>query len=204
VFDAGAPCSPYLDVGSLTSYGKPMRGFPFEDRLPQEVAVQYGGWNGVLDYDAPTQLAGVNESESFHPVVMPVPRGVPVTGCIMNAAWRTEYAHIMWQLPLYAFNYNRFGDIWAGLFAKKVLDDEAAVMVVNGEASVRHERASNPIVNMTREGPGIPVNERLWDALEGGDYQAVTDSAFRYFRKFDHEYALHFREARDEWVRLFD
>jgi hypothetical protein len=158
----------------------------------------------VLDYDAPTQLAGVKENESFHPVVMPVPRYAPVTGCIMNAAWRTEYAKIMWQLPLYAFNYNRFGDIWAGLFAKATLDQLGDVMVINGEAPVRHERASNPIANMTREGPGIPVNENLWEHLGGGNYESITDSAFHYFKNHDHEYALHFRVARDEWVRLFD
>jgi hypothetical protein len=212
VFDAGAPCSPYLDVGSLTSYGKPMRGFPFKDREPAKVAVQYGGWHGVLDYDAPTQLAGVSENESFHPVVMPVPRYAPVTGCIMNAAWRTEYAKIMWQLPLYDGKFNRFGDIWAGLFAKKVLDAEGSVMVINGEASVRHGRASNPIANMTREGPGIPLNEDLWGSLVGwpldGDlekkYVMATDGAFKFFKAFDHEYALHFRVARDEWVKLFD
>ena len=166
--------------------------------------MQYGGWDGVLDYDAPTQLAGVNANEVFHPVVMPVPHGVPVTGCIMNAAWRTEYAPIMWQLPLHAGKYNRFGDIWAGLFAKKVLDSEGKVMVVNGEATVRHERASNPIVNMEREAPGIPVNEDLWAALTGGDYRTVTDSAHKFFKTHDHEYALHFRDARDEWLRLYD
>jgi hypothetical protein len=88
--------------------------------------------------------------------------------------------------------------------------------VINGEASVRHERASNPIVNMTREGPGIPVNEELWSSLRCGWmhlgepswmdelYAEVTDWAFKFFKKHDHEYALHFRVARDEWVRLFD
>jgi hypothetical protein len=143
---------------------------------------------------------------------MPVPRYAPVTGCIMNAAWRTEYAKIMWQLPLYDGKFNRFGDIWAGLFAKKVLDAEGSVMVINGEASVRHGRASNPIANMTREGPGIPLNEDLWGSLVGwpldGDlekkYVMATDGAFKFFKAFDHEYALHFRVARDEWVKLFD
>lgn len=204
VFREGAPCSPYLDVGSLTTFGRPLRGFPFGDRARAEVVVQYGGWDGVLDYDAPTQLAGVNAGEVFHPVVVPVPVGVPVTGCIMNAAWRTSYAQIMWQLPLHDGKYNRFGDIWAGLFAKKVLDGEGKVMVVNGEATVRHERASDPLKNLEREAPGIPVNEELWGALDTGDYQTVTDSAFEHFKAFDHEYALHFRKARDEWVRLFD
>jgi hypothetical protein len=203
-FDRGAPCSPYLNVGALTSYGKPLRGFPFKDREPATVAVQYGGWHGVLDYDAPTQLAGVNENEQFDWTVLPVPRGVPVTGCIMNAAWRTEYAKIMWQLPLYDGKYNRFGDIWAGLFAKKTLDAEGKVMVINGEASVRHERASNPLTNLEREAPGIPVNEDLWENLSGHDYESVLWSARTYFKKHDHEYALHFSGASQEWVKLFD
>jgi hypothetical protein len=204
VFEAGAVCSPYLDVGSLTSYGKPLRGFPYKDRALKEVVVQYGGWEGVLDYDAPTQLAGVNEFEEFHPVVLPVPHGVPVTGCIMNAAWRTEYAEIMWQLPLYAEKFNRFGDIWAGLFAKKTLDAMGKVMVVNGAATVRHERASDPLKNLDREAPGIPVNEDLWANLEGHDYQSVLDSAQWFFKRHNHEYALHFSKASQEWVRLFD
>jgi hypothetical protein len=204
VFDRGAPCSPYLNVGALTSYGKPLRGFPFKDREPATVAVQYGGWHGVLDYDAPTQLAGVSENETFDWTVLPVPRGVPVTGCIMNAAWRTEYAKIMWQLPLYDGKYNRFGDIWAGLFAKKTLDAEGRVMVINGEASVRHERASNPLTNLERETPGIPVNEDLWENLSGHDYESVLWSARTYFKKHHHEYALHFSGAAQEWVKLFD
>lgn len=211
VFDAGAPLSDYLDVGSLTSFGKPLRGFPFADRQPAEVAIQYGGWHGVLDYDAPTQLAGVNPVESFHPVVLPVPRGTAVTGCIMNCAWRTEYAPIMWQLPLDARGqYNRFGDIWSGLFQKRVLDALGKVMVINGKASVRHERASDPLANLEREAPGIPVNEGLWENLTDWSklgmhacYDLVTECAYDHFNKTDAEYAVHFLEARDKWLSLF-
>jgi hypothetical protein len=209
VFDRGAPVSAYFDVGSLTTFDGQLRGYPFKDRHNREVAVQYGGWHGVLDYDAPTQLKGVNEQEWFESVVVPVPKGAAVTGCIMNAAWRTKYAPIMWQLPMLEGRYNRFGDIWAGLFAKKVCDALDVAMVINGAASVRHERASDPQTNMEREAPGIPVNEGLWDSLwtEKGSleyaYRTVTDSAIEYFQKIDMEYARHFNLARDEWLRLF-
>jgi hypothetical protein len=209
VFDRGAPVSSYFDVGSLTTFNGHLRGFPFKDRVGREVAVQYGGWHGVLDYDAPTQLKGVNEQEWFEPVIVPVPKGTPVTGCIMNAAWRTKYAPIMWQLPMLRGKYNRFGDIWAGLFAKKVCDALNVAMVINGAASVRHERASDPKTNMEREAPGIPVNENLWDALwtEFGSldyaYRTVTDSAIDYFQNVDMEYARHFSLARDQWLKLF-
>ncbi len=203
VFTAGAPVSRYLDVGALTSFDGQMRGFPYRDRERGEVGVQYGGWNGVLDYDARTQLAGVNEEETFLQVVLAVPKGAAVTGCIMNACWRTELAPLMWQLPLLSGRFNRFGDIWAGLFAKKTLDALGKVMVVNGRALVRHERASDPEANLERERPGIPLNERLWHNLRGADYQAVTDSAFAYFAARDLEYAQHFLRARNEWLGLF-
>jgi hypothetical protein len=210
VFLEGAPLSDYLDVGSLTSFGRPLRGFPFRDRERREVAVQYGGWQGVLDYDAPTQLAGVNQHESFGKLVVPVPRGAAVTGCIMNAAWRTEYAPIMWQLPLHEGKYNRFGDIWSGLLQKRTLDALGKVMVVNGAALVRHERASDPVANLEREMPGIPVNEGLWPRLapvkgDGllGVYEDVTNAAYDEFYSHDKAYAKHFWHARDEWLALY-
>lgn len=259
VFDRGAPVSEYLNVGALTSFGRPLRGFPFKDRVLREVAVQYGGWHGVLDYDAPTQLEGVRDQEWFDRIALPVPRGAAVTGCIMNAAWRTKYAPIMWQLPMLTAHdwgsewpgwdgrkcricgivqtnahraaaayraplppcrgrFNRFGDIWAGLFAKRVCDALDVAMVVNGLASVRHERASDPQKNLERETLGIPVNEELWDELTtpvviGAErdlavairqtYKCVTDRAAHYFRGRDPEYAEWFRAARDEWLGLF-
>jgi hypothetical protein len=211
VFQAGAPLSDYLDVGALTSSGLQMRGYPYADRVKAPVAVQYGGWDGVLDYDARTQLAGVNEHETFHPIVMPVPKGTPVTGCIMNCAFRREYALLLWQLPLLEGRYNRFGDIWAGLFAKKVVDRLGAAIVVNGRARVRHERASDPHRNLEREKPGVPVNENMWRALNGyvsdktlkGAYKIVTDRAAQYINETDPEYADHFIDCRGRWLQLF-
>lgn len=212
VFDAGAPLSPYLNVGALTSFGGPMRGFPFGDRAKAEVVVQWGGWSGVLDYDAPTQLAGVSAEESFAEVVLPVPVGAAVTGCAMNMAFRREWVPMMWQLPLFEGRHNRWGDIWSGLFAKRVADAVGAVCVVNGKAQVRHERASDPLANLARESPGIPLNEHLWEAtaLPWKDaplvvlYEEVTGYAAEHFAKHDPEYAEHFLAACDEWLGLFD
>lgn len=214
VFDAGAPVSNYLSVGSLTTSGLEMRGFPFGDRSPREVAVQYGGWDGVLDYDAPTQLLGAKMYGKFERIVMPVPRGCVTTCCIMNAAWRTSYAPIMWQLPLLEGRYNRFGDIWSGLFIKHTLDHLGKAMVINGEASVSHCRASDPLKNLERELPGIPVNEALNKSLLHDPivtpptdmvraYTWVTNRAAGHFRRFDPEYADHFIKARDAWLALF-
>jgi hypothetical protein len=211
VFEAGAPLTGHLDVGALTTAGVPMRGYPYTGRR-SEVAVQYGGWHGVLDYDARTQLAGVHADETFHPVTISVPRGAAVTGCAMNMAWKTRYAPLMWQLPLHDGRYNRFGDIWAGLLTKRVCDSLGLTVVVNGHASVHHNRASDPHANLVKEQPGLPLNEGLWGALltpatvltPEAAYRKVTDTAHHYFRNIDPDYADHFRRSRDQWLALYE
>lgn len=218
-FEHGSVCSPYFSVGSLTTSSLQMRGFPYGDRQRAEVAVQYGGWSGVLDYDAATQLVNTpSGDESFSSVVIPVPRGTPATTCIMNCAFRTELAPIMWQLPMLDGKYNRFGDIWSGLLQKKVLDSVGEVMLINGKASVRHERASNSFTNLEREAPGAEINEHLWGIVDW----AIAANSFsctqvhqipvvNYYRlvtqgvanAFPEDYAQKFLMARDEWLELF-
>ncbi len=197
------PLSPYLSVGSLTDSGKEMRGFPHRSRGVQ-AALQYGGWNGVLDYDAATQIAGVPSEASFSRVCLPVPLGAALTGCAMNMAFRAEVTPIMWQLPLFEGRYNRFGDIWGGLLAKKALDVMGQVVLVNGKAQVRHERASDPQQNLVREAPGLQPNEGLWQRLEGSTYREITDSAARFFSEFDRDYSRYFTLCRNEWLACFD
>lgn len=209
-FDSGAPFSPYLNVGALTSFGGPMRGFPFAARDRAQVVVQWGGWSGVLDYDAVTQMKGVGADESFADVALPVPAGAAVTGCAMNMAFRREWTPMMWQLPLFEGRHNRWGDIWSGLFVKRVADAVGAVCVINGRAQVRHERASDPVANLAREAPGVPLNDGLWDATALAEhdsgrhsYLAVTNAAAEHFARHDPDYADHFLRARDEWLALF-
>ena len=219
-FERGSVSSRFLSVGALTTSDLQLRGFPYRERKRAKVAIQYGGWNGVLDFDAATQLSAQPGTAFFRHIVMPVPRGVPVTTCIMNAAWRVEYTPIMWQLPMLHGKYNRFGDIWSGLFQKRVLDILGDVMLVNGRASVEHERASDPIKNLEREQPGIYFNEQIADVVFDSDmpsqgafgarieeqdiatiYRCVTDWASSIFPP---DYRYHFLSARDQWLALFD
>jgi hypothetical protein len=208
VFEAGAPLSDYLDVGALTTSQLQMRGFPYRDREPATVAIQYGGWHGVLDYDARTQLDHPRGPERFKGVVLPVPRGTAVTGCIMNCAFRREVTPIMWQLPLLDGRYNRWGDIWSGLIQKRVLDRIGQAVVINGKASVLHERASDPNVNLEREAPGIPFNENLWRSIQPhrdvtgmlATWERVTGLMAQRFEDDDPEYARLFRDSRDAWL----
>lgn len=210
-FEEPAVCSPYFSVGQLTTSKHQMRGFPFADRADARVVIQYGGWRGTLDYDAPTQLVSRPGFEHFKGGSVVIPKGVPVTTCIMNAAWRTEYAPIMWQLPLVDGRYNRFGDIWSGLLQKKILDRDGRAMVINGDASVLHERASNPFANIVREAPGLEINERLWERLSAFD-QEPGDTLGDWYRRLlalvadatPAEYGEYLTKTGDCWLGLFD
>lgn len=201
-FEREWPCSPYLSTGALTDSGLEMRGFPYNHR-GCETVVQYGGWEGIPDLDAVTQLAVPPRGDNrFDGVCLPVPKGATTTCCAMNFAFRTEHAHLMWQLPLLEDRYKRFGDIWSGLIQKKVLDAQGKVMLVNGRARVFHDRASEPFTNLVREAPGMRRNETVWDDLEGDTFLEVTDSLAATF-DCDPIYAAHFRRCRDQWLSLF-
>lgn len=209
-FITGSVCSEYFSVGAMTTSGVQMRGFPYKDRKTAEVAVQYGGWDGVLDYDAATQLAVPMGDHGFRNFTIPVPKGAAVTGCIMNCAFKTSYAPIMWQLTMIDGRYNRVGDIWSGLFIKRTLDAMNKVMVINGNANVLHKRASDPYSSLQKEAPGVYLNDNLWNALLTPKtdtmleaYRHVTDSALVFFRQQDKEYADKFKEDRNAWLDLF-
>lgn len=208
VFEAGAVVSDYLDVGALTTSGRQMRGFPHGQRERRPVAIQYGGWDGVMDYDARTQLDGAPMDCGFSDVVLPVPRGVAVTGCAMNMAWQTRYAPLTWQLPvLEGVGYRRYGDIWAGLIAKRTCDAADLAVVVNGRASVKHQRASDPEKNLEIELAGEEPNERLWQHLgrlpSGLSVDAIyAEYLTRFAHLFDPEYTDVVINAATSWLAL--
>lgn len=193
VFDKGAVCSPYFDVGALTSFDGQMRGFPYSHRWRRPIGLQAGGWSGVLDFDARTQL-GLDPArrDVFSETVIAVPRGAAMTVCAMNMAWRREYTPLMWQGALLDGRHNRWGDIWAGLVAKQAMDAENVAVVVNGRAQVRHERASDPAVNLEREAPGVAINEQAWNSL--------WDAMWAH----DPEFAQHWSRCRAAWLAEFD
>lgn len=216
VFYKGAVVSPYFSIGHFTSGDYQMRGFPHKYRKKKEVAVQYGGWHVNLDLDAFDQFHANQQQHNeyrFTNYMSPVPQGVPTTCCAMNMAWYNDYSCLMWQLPLLDGLYNRMGDIWSGLFIKKVLDLHDTAMYINGHASVNHIRASDPLVNIRRELPAFEINEGLWESLAGVDkancdirytYIDVTDAAAAYFHKFNKAYANHFLKCRDKWMKNFN
>jgi hypothetical protein len=193
--------------------GVPARGFPYEIReesLP--TMIHHGLWSNVPDFDARTQLRMPDHRLKPATTVRRVPHGRFFPMCGMNLAFRPAMIPALYFLLMgkhrdgSAWPYDRFGDIWAGVFVKKVAD-HLGFAVTSGAPSVLHSRASNPEVNLQKETPGYPVNEVLWRRVEAvglsaetvaGCYQQLAENL-----DMNGEYWATLKSAMKVWASLF-
>lgn len=150
-----------------TTTGTVPRGVPYLARTRQtRCVVNHGLWTNVIDYDAVTQLAQVRTPT---PVAFPdqtIPRGAYFPMCGMNLAWRPELTPAMYFLLMGRdWGVDRFGDIWCGLFVKRITD-HLGLAVNSGSPTVHHARASNVWANLRKEAPGMERNETLWQLVD--------------------------------------
>lgn len=132
-----------------------MRGFPYSVRNEAEVVLSHGFWSGVADFDAATQLTkGVHV---VTPVKSVIPKGTLFPICMMNTAFKRKMTPFMYQAPMEG-EINRFADIWGGIEAKRDIDN-VGWAAVTGYATVWHDRASDPIINLKKEAKGIEMND---------------------------------------------
>jgi len=130
------------------------------------VAVNHGLWNGVPDFDAATQLVAGRVEIRGGWSDQTIPRGSYFPMCSMNLAWRREFTPAMYFLLMGRdYPFDRFGDIWAGVLAKRVADHLGLAMN-SGRPAVSHERASNVFANLAKESRGLEVNETFWRAVD--------------------------------------
>jgi len=160
----GDPIQDHIDalnmkvpISWMSTYTEYMRGFPYNIRSEAPVMLSHGVWDGVRDWDAPTQLVlGNRPTEAYKGVI---PKGVMYPMCGMNIAFRREMLPYMYFAPMgHRVGLDRFGDIWLGIESKKILDDKGWA-VVSGYAKVLHERASNVFTNLQKEAKGLEMNE---------------------------------------------
>lgn len=159
-----------------------MRGVPYGVRQEAECVLSHGGWRGVPDLDASTQL--LNPDVRNIPIMeIAVPKGVLFPICAMNFAFKRKLMPHVYQAPAYG-EYQRFSDIWAGINMKKAID-ENGWSAYTGGAMVYHERASNPFKNLQKEAKGVELNETYFKGDE-------TDPYFKVYN-----------EKRKRWEELF-
>jgi hypothetical protein len=209
------------------------RGVPYKDRGELEgVVVNHGLWTNVLDYDAPAQLVDPQPEELPFDSRL-VPRDMYFPMCGMNVMWRTDVTPLMYHLlmgsrvesfldgtpMLRRLPFDRLGDIWCGILMKRIADVRG-LSVSTGMPYIRHDRASDPFVNLVKEAPGIRVNERFWRHVDawvpnvtGGetltqrlayDYRQLGDHVGKYAEFPEHvEYFKELGAAMRDWADLF-
>ncbi len=136
-----------VPISWMSTYSEYMRGFPYKVREEAEVVLSHGIWDGVKDYDAPTQLV-LGNREAF-PYIGPIPKGIYFPLCIMNVAFKACILPWMYQAPR-ALGVVRAGDMIAGIVSKREIDKRGWA-VINGMATVNHNRASNVYKNLQQE-----------------------------------------------------
>lgn len=157
------------------------RGFPYGIRSESPVVLSHGVWEGVADWDAPTQLVrGSRHPASFYRG--PIPKGVYYPMCSMNLAFRRCMLPYIFHAP-WALGVHRFDDIFTGIISKREIDKQGWA-VVTGYAIVNHDRASNVFKNLQDEAKGIFLNETFWKGDEEHEYFALYRDKLKIWQEF--------------------
>jgi Reversibly glycosylated polypeptide len=198
---------------STTVPGLRVRGLPYRNlgRLP--VAVSVGLWDVNPDLDAVQTLAnGVSDEDVRRAAeagtrVLPAEQYFPISS--MNLAVRREVACLMYYPPMgLGSPYARFDDIWCGLVLQRVCR-HLRLPIVCGAPLVDHRRASDPFVNLEKEGPGIGANERAWEAVDAVELTAsrplgAMREAGRGLERAEDKYLARWGRSIGLWCDLFE
>lgn len=133
------------------------RGMPSKPLL-RPVMLHQCLWEGIPDVYARDQI-GYNPIDGTCQGVETVPFGSLTTVCGMALGFHRNLMPAM-----YFWNQDkirRYGDIWMGLTAKKVIDACGWAMTC-GSPSVFHTRMSNIESNQEYEDAGLEINDFLW------------------------------------------
>jgi reversibly glycosylated polypeptide / UDP-arabinopyranose mutase len=148
------------------------RGFPYQNRNKYKAVISHGLWSNKMDLDGKTQLRAGNINVPAYPSIRQfVPPGQYFPMSSMNLAFKREVVPLMY-FPLMGLDpvgkpwgFDRFDDIWAGIFAKKICDN-LGLSVINGSPFVEHCKASDARINIEKEKTGLVVNEWLWRIVD--------------------------------------
>lgn len=200
-----AECDAWISTGD----GVKPRGMPYLcDRRLGQTAINHGLWTKVPDFDAVTQLSLTRTMQNFLPVDRVIPRGMFFPMCGMNLSFKPEVFPAMYFLLMGKdMPFDRFGDIWCGIFVKRICD-HLGYYVKSGFPLVEHQRASDVWTNLRKELGGYEVNERLWAEV---DNIRLTGNTFRTCYKelasslnLGGEYWTQLNRAMQVWADLFE
>lgn len=176
-----------VPISWVKSCSEYTRGFPYKARDEAPVMVSHGLWEGVADWDAPTQL--VNGNHKIELYSQPVPKGIYFPFCGMNVAFRREMLPYMYYAPMgYKVDMDRFADIWLGIELVDICAKNNWA-IYNGGAVVRHERASNVWTNLKKEVRGLELNETFWEGNNPDPYFELYTEKKKKWKKLIESYS---------------
>jgi hypothetical protein len=194
------------------------RGYPYDIRHEkQPVMVHHGMWSSHPDFDGLTQKANPDFRLLSDVRVERIPTGKLFPMCVMNLAFRAEMTPAMYMLLMGCrqepsgsrWGFDRFDDIWAGLFMKRIAD-HLGFAVTSGSPSIKHSKASNADTNIRLEAPGIKAHETFWRYI--ASVPLTADTVAGCYRElanavavFDElPYWLQLGTAMATWARLIE
>lgn len=196
------------------------RGYPYHVRNKKEVVVSHGLWTNKLDLDAKTEikLKNLNEPILSKNYLQFIPKDFFFPLCSMNFAFKAKITPILF-FPMMGYDkdgnkwpFDRYDDIWAGIFAKKVLD-HLNLSVVNGIPFIDHRKASDVRLNLEKEKLGMIINEYLYKQVAKIKLtkKDLKEAYLELFDKIDFsakvfqqkDYFVKLKEAVRIWIDLF-
>lgn len=197
VYPVGDPIQDHINALSIsvsptwmsTAQDWRVRGIPVSgEKWP--VMLSHGVWNGVPDFDAPTQFLNPDVKDIVFNKTS-IPKGVLFPLCAMNFAFRRELMPYVYQAPmgkrLAEFDLpvgDRFADIWSGVVLKRWMDTQGYA-AVTGYSTIYHSRASNVFANMKKESIFMELNEDFDNQFHDPNNQ--------------HPYVLLYRNCLEQW-----
>jgi len=157
------------------------RGVPYKIRDKITTGISHGIWSGALDLDGlvESKLPNLLNEKSYPQIRQAVPFGCYYPMCSMNLAFGRKVTPLMF-FPMMGqspdgrkWPYDRFDDIWAGVFSKKIMD-HLGLGVINGSPIINHKKASKPKENQIKEMSGMKINETLWKKIDEVELTSKT------------------------------
>ncbi len=184
------------------------RGVPYyATERKQPCVLNHGLWTSVPDFDAPTQLLHARNPREFSWSDRTIPVGSYFPMCGMNVAIRPEaIAAFYFLLMGRGYEFDRFGDIWAGVILKRIAD-HLGHCIHSGSPAIKHLRASSVWANLKKEAPGLEVNESLWADVDRIRLKGTTfRECYREVAEglsLPGDYFTNLKRAMITWTNLF-
>lgn len=193
------------------------RGFPYlnrtKDVYTSNIILNHGLWYNVPDFDAKTHLSlPKTEGLTGFEINQIIPKNIYYPMCGMNLAWKPSATPALYFLLMgqnakgESWNYDRFGDIWAGIIFKKIAD-HLQYSVASGYPIIWHAKASNVFANLKKEAPGMEMNETFWEIIDdinlrGGSFrECYSEIASKL--SIEGKYWTTLKKAMCIWADLF-